>query len=108
MAVNITGTKHVVDACLSQGIRHLIHISSIAALGQKKETPIIDETSRWVESDLNTDYAESKYKGELEVWRGVEEGLDVSIINPAIIMAPADWTKSSAQLFHYVWKEKIL
>lgn len=106
MAVNITGTKHVVDACLSQGIHHLVHISSIAALGRKKETPIIDETSRWAESDLNTDYAESKYKGELEVWRGVEEGLDVSIINPAIILAPADWTKSSAQLFHYVWKEK--
>ncbi len=106
MDVNVVGTKYVVDACLAQGIQHLIHISSIAAFGRKKEIQIIDESSRWVESDLNTDYAESKYKGELEVWRGAEEGLAVSIINPSVILAPADWTKSSAQLFHYVWKEK--
>lgn len=106
MEVNVTGTKHVVDACLHNNIRHLVHISSIAALGRKKEIPIIDESSRWVDSDLNTDYAESKYKGELEVWRGAEEGLAVSIINPSVMLAPADWTKSSAQLFNYVWKEK--
>ncbi len=106
MDVNVMGTKNVVDACLLLNIRQLVHISSIAALGRKKEMPIIDESSRWIDSDLNTDYAESKYKGELEVWRGVEEGLCVSIINPSVILAPADWTKSSAQLFHYVWKEK--
>jgi len=105
MDVNVIGTKHIVDACLAQGIQHLTHISSIAALGRKKEVPILDESARWVESDLNTDYAESKYKGELEVWRAAEEGLAVSIINPSVILAPADWTKSSAQLFRYVWKE---
>ncbi len=106
MAVNVEGTKHIVNACLAQNIQHLIHISSVAALGRKKETPSIDETSRWVESDLNTDYAKSKYLGEVEVWRGAEEGLPVTVINPSVILAPSDWGKSSAQLFHYVWKEK--
>jgi dihydroflavonol-4-reductase len=106
MAVNVEGTKHIVNACLAQNMQQLIHISSVAALGRKKEIPIIDETSRWVESDLNTDYAKSKYLGEVELWRGAEEGLPAAVINPSVILAPSDWEKSSAQLFHYVWKEK--
>lgn len=106
MAVNVEGTQHIVNACLAQNIQQLIHISSVAALGRKKEIPTIDETSRWVDSDLNTDYAKSKYLGEVEVWRGAEEGLPVSVINPSVILAPSDWGKSSSQLFHYVWKEK--
>ncbi len=106
MAVNVEGTRHIVNACLAQNVQQLIHISSVAALGRKKETPTIDEASRWVENDLNTDYAKSKYLGEVEVWRGAEEGLPVTVINPSVILAPSNWGKSSAQLFHYVWKEK--
>ncbi len=106
MAVNVEGTHNIVNACLSMHIPRLIHISSVAALGRKKGIVEIDETTRWIEGDLNSDYAKSKYLSELEVWRAAEEGLSVSVINPSVILAPADWTKSSAQLFQYVWKEK--
>ncbi len=106
MDINVGGTKNVVDACLTLNISRLIHISSGAALGRKKEIRDIDETSDWIDNDLNTDYAESKYRAELEAWRGAEEGLAVSIINPSVILAPANWEKSSAQLFKYVWTEK--
>lgn len=104
--INVTGTQNIVDACVSLKIPRLIHISSIAALGRKKGVALMDEETKWVDNDLNTDYAESKYLGELEVWRGAEEGLEVSVINPTVILAPADWSKSSARLFHYVWQEK--
>jgi len=106
MDVNVNGTQNVVNACLVLGIKRLIHISSVAALGRKKGISEMDETARWVESDLNTDYAKSKYLSEVEVWRGAEEGLSVSIINPSVILAPADWSKSSAQLFRFVWQQK--
>jgi dihydroflavonol-4-reductase len=106
MEVNVTGTQNVVNTCLSQSIPRLIHISSVAALGRKKGMREINETTRWIESDLNSDYAKSKYLSELEVWRGAEEGLKVSVINPSLILAPTDWSKSSAQLFQYVWKER--
>lgn len=106
MDVNVRGTQHVVNTCLALGIPRLIHISSVAALGRKKGFSEMDETARWVESDLNTDYAKSKYLSEVEAWRGAEEGLAVSIINPSVILAPADWSKSSAQLFRFVWQQK--
>lgn len=106
MQVNKDGTRNVVDACLALQIPNLIHISSVAALGRKSGVTRIDETTHWTDSNLNTDYAESKRLAELEVWRGAEEGLSVNVINPSVILAPADWDKSSARLFQYVWKQK--
>lgn len=103
---NVEGTRNVVDACLSLGVRHLIFISSVAALGRKKGQLEIGETNQWVESDLNSDYAKSKYLAELEVFRGQEEGLTVSVVNPSVILAPANANKSSAQVFKYVLSER--
>ena len=103
--VNTEGTKNVVDACLGTNIKRLVHISSVAALGRQKDQLLVDENSRWVDSPLNTVYGESKYQAELEVFRGREEGLRVAILNPSVILAPANWNKSSATLFRYVWNE---
>ena len=106
LQVNAEGTRNVVDSCLGLQIPNLIHISSVAALGRKSGINRVDETTHWVSSNLNTDYAKSKRMAELEVWRGAEEGLSVNIINPSVILAPADWNKSSARLFQYVWQQK--
>lgn len=104
--VNVEGTRNVVNACLSLGIPRLIHISSVAALGRQKGTYHINEENKWVDSKLNSDYAESKYLAELEVFRGQEEGLEIDIVNPSVILSQADWNRSSSQLFKYVWKNK--
>lgn len=106
LAVNTIGTRNVVDACLCLQIPRLIHVSSVAALGRKQGVFRVDENTRWADSDMNTDYAESKHLAELEVWRGAEEGLSVNIINPSVILAPANWQKSSARLFEYVWQQR--
>lgn len=106
MFCNLLGTRNVVNMCLLKGIKKLIHISSVAALGRQKNQYLIDETNQWVDNAMNSVYGESKYLAELEVFRGQEEGLHTVVLNPSVILAPADWTKSSAQLFKYVWKEK--
>ncbi len=104
--VNVEGTRNVVNACLEAGVKRLLHVSSVAALGRKKGTFEVNEESRWQDSAFNSDYAETKYLAELEVYRGQEEGLQIDIINPSIILAPANWHNSSAQLFKYAWEEK--
>lgn len=104
--INVEGTQNVVNVCLDLGIKKLIHISSIAALGRQGNEQVITEDSKWVDSTLESDYAESKYLSELEVYRGQEEGLHVSMVNPSVILAPGDWSRSSAQLFRYVWQQK--
>jgi len=111
--VNMEGTANVVNVCLQSDIKKLCHVSSIAALGRPDSRKIIDgqdmvidEDQRWEESPENSEYAKSKYLAELEVWRGIEEGLNAVIVNPTLILGEGDWGKSSTQIFRYVYQEK--
>lgn len=103
---NVEGTHQVVDACLNIGVKRVIHVSSVAALGRLKSQSNITEENKWVNSPLNSTYAYSKYLAELEIFRAQEEGLSTVIVNPSVILAPTDWNRSSSQLFKYVWQEK--
>jgi dihydroflavonol-4-reductase len=110
--INAEGTANVVNVCLKAGIRKLGYVSSVAALGRpaKKnhsDEPVrIDESQKWEDSPNNSEYAKSKYRAELEVWRGVAEGLSAVMVNPSIVLGEGDWTRSSVQLFKYVHDEK--
>jgi len=86
MENNIQGTANVVNTCLKLGIANLIHVSSVAALSRKEGSDVITADSEWEESKYNTEYAKSKYYAELEAWRGKEEGLNVGVVNPGIIL----------------------
>lgn len=104
--VNSEGTRNVVNACLMLGVRKLVHVSSVAALGRQKGATRVDETSRWNSGNPASHYAISKYLGEVEVFRGYEEGLQVSIINPSVVLSAADGTRSSSQMFNYVQQQR--
>lgn len=88
-AVNVRGTATVVDAALAAGVDRLIHTSSIAALGRpERPASVIDEAATWTTSPANTTYALSKHEAEVEVQRGIAEGLDAVIVNPAVVFGP--------------------
>ena len=99
---NQEGTANVVNACLKQGVQQLAYVSSTAALGRTDHNSLINEDTQWVDDRNNTLYAESKHLAELEVWRGVEEGLNVVIVNPGIILGPGFWHKGASQLFQKI------
>ena len=87
---------------LEFGVKKLIYVSSIAALGRTKERPRLDESSKWVQSKGNSQYAVSKYLGEQEVWRGQTEGLSTAIVNPSVILGSGYWNLGSARFFKQV------
>lgn len=104
---NVAATSNVVNAAMEANVEKLIHVSSVAALGrtlQNGEANINEET-HWEDSKENSAYAESKYLSEMEVWRGMAEGLNAAIINPGIILGEGDWTKGSARLMQIVYDE---
>lgn len=103
-AVNVEGTRNLVNICLKEGIGSLVHISSVSALGRKPGV-LVTEADPWVGMYVN-DYARSKYLAELEAFRGGEEGLTVSVVNPSVILSGNPLHRSSGSLFDYVWKEK--
>ena len=102
LAVNVEGTANVVNACLENGIKKLCHVSSIASLGQAEKGEMIDENAKWKTSRINSGYAVSKYGGEREVWRGIEEGLNAVIVNPSVIIGAGCHRKSTNKLFHNI------
>ncbi|WP_428231149.1 NAD-dependent epimerase/dehydratase family protein [Flavobacterium sp.] len=91
---NIEGTANMVNFSIAGGIKKFCFVSSIAALGDiaPHETYITEETD-WNPEKPHSDYAISKYGAEMEVWRGLQEGLDVIIINPGVILVPVSKTK---------------
>ncbi|MGD1959716.1 MAG: NAD-dependent epimerase/dehydratase family protein [Fulvivirga sp.] len=103
--VNVVGTRQLVDTALDNDIDYFIHLSSVAAIGRNDQDNLVDEHNHWITSKSNTSYGESKYFSELEVWRGIQEGLKAVIINPSVVLAPGDWNKGSPKLFKYVWDE---
>lgn len=102
--VNIEGTANVVNLCLEKGVKKLCHVSSTAAIGKSPQNGIRNEECIWQDDGSLSHYSISKYFSELEVWRGSEEGLDVVIVNPSIIIGAGDWTQSSSNLFLKIWK----
>jgi len=101
---NIRGTGNVVNACLEHEGVKLCHVSSIAALGDTYDGSLIDESCMLKPDKKTTDYARSKFKGELEVWRGIHEGLTAVIVNPSVILGPGMWNSATAAFVDRVYK----
>lgn len=97
LEVNINGTKNVVNACIENDVKHLIHISSISALGDSKGEIIDEETPRNF-NDYHSNYSKSKYLSEQEVWRGIQEGLNATILNPGVVFGPNACERSSGTM----------
>ncbi|MEZ7506448.1 NAD-dependent epimerase/dehydratase family protein [Flavobacterium sp. Arc2] len=102
---NIEGTANIVNFCLAKGVKKLCYISSTAALGDLTTTAtIITEETEWNPEKPHSDYAISKYGAEMEIWRGQQEGLDVIIVNPGVIIGPGFQEQGSGLLFNAVAK----
>jgi dihydroflavonol-4-reductase len=98
LRMNSEGTANMVNAALQNNIQKFCHVSSIAALSQPDIPETITERVVWKSSPRHTNYAVSKYAAEREVWRGMEEGLNVIIVNPSLIIGPGCWNQSSGIL----------
>lgn len=102
---NIEGTANIVNFCLAYKIKKMLFVSSIAALGDLNAAETtISETTEWNPEKPHSDYAISKYGAEMEVWRGQQEGLNVLIVNPGVILGPGFPDQGSGALFSAVAK----
>lgn len=95
--VNVGGTQNVVEACRKHGVRRLVHLSSVTAIGAgSNPDEILNENSPFNVGHLDLGYFETKRASEEivreAVWRGE---IDAVILNPSTIYGPADAKKGS-------------
>ncbi|HEY9534569.1 MAG TPA: NAD-dependent epimerase/dehydratase family protein [Mucilaginibacter sp.] len=100
---NVKGTANLVNLCLGRNIK-LVHVSSIAAIGLAKPGELTTENHHLDVATENDGYAISKLESEMEVWRGIAEGLDAVIVNPSLIIGANAGILGSGQLFETVRK----
>ena len=101
--INREGTANMVNVALELGVEKFCHVSSTAAIGGDSSEPIT-ELTKWKNGEITSGYSLSKNAAEREVWRAKEEGLNVVIINPCVILGPGNWNESSLTIFQTVSK----
>ncbi|MEM7186800.1 MAG: NAD-dependent epimerase/dehydratase family protein [Bacteroidota bacterium] len=92
---NVEGTANLVNLSLAKGIKKFCHVSSIATLGTSVDGQPIDEESFWNPEENHNVYSLTKHGAEMEVWRGVQEGLIAVIVNPGVILGEGFWNSGS-------------
>src|SRR6056297_1027339 len=99
LKTNIEGTANMVNASLEHRVKKFCFVSSVAALGESENGKAVTEDDYWVPSKIRSPYAISKYKSEMEVWRGIQEGLSAVIVNPSVVLGPGFWDSGSGLIF---------
>lgn len=102
--VNIEGTANIVNIAIVNAIKKFCFVSSVGAIGKYASQEFVIEENEWNIEDNNNGYAISKFGAENEVWRGSQEGLDVIIVNPGVILGAGLWHSGSGKIFSSVYK----
>ena len=103
MDTNLHGTTNMVNLAIECGVTYFYHVSSVAAL-QQKPGQLVEEQLEEFPREFPTTYAESKFRGEREVWRGFAEGLQGFIVNPGVILGPGSLERGAGLIFKQVLK----
>ena len=99
---NIEGTANLVDLALELDVQRYCQVSSVAALGNQDFGMPVNEDLSWKNDSQRSAYSESKFQSEMEVWRGIEEGLQAVIVNPSVILGPGKWESGSPRFFQTI------
>lgn len=104
--INVIGTENLVNVALSENVKNFIFFSSIATLDPLLHETEIHENSKWNPEINHSKYAISKYKSEMQVWRASQEGLNVLVLYPSIIIGSFDTRRESEMIFRLASKDK--
>ena len=94
--INIEGTANMVNVSLDKKIKKFCYVSTIAAIGLSTNK-YTDEETEWTYN--SNPYSQTKKNAEMEVWRGISEGLNATIVNPGVIIGSGFWKRGSGAFF---------
>lgn len=89
-AVNVDGTRNVLNAAQAVGVQRVIFTSSAAAIGIPDDKSLADETTPFNLSPEQFPYGYSKFLAERAVGEAVANGLDVVTVNPTVVIGAGD------------------
>jgi dihydroflavonol-4-reductase len=106
--VNVEGTNNVIDACITNKVSKLLHLSSVVTIGASFNPAPINEEFQFNLSQYNLGYFETKRKAEELITKAVKnDGLQAYMVNPSTIYGPGDAKKGSRKTQLKVAKGKF-
>jgi len=106
-AVNVEGTRIVLEEALRARVERVVYTSSVAAIGPAPKGSTADETQMWDAGRYGIPYLDAKHEAEVEVLRLVARGLPVVIVNPAYVLGAGDPGRSSTVLVRRFLRRQI-
>lgn len=105
--VNVQGTQNVIEVCLEQKVKRLIHISTVHSFKSFDPDELLDENNP-VNLASKMAYEASKAKAEMLILEAVKDGLNAVILNPSAIIGPFDYQPSYlGQALIKIYKNKL-
>ena len=98
VAVNVKGTRDLVNAALRAGVKRFVHISTLSLYGDRITGTITEETP--LQPKKGWDYAESKYEAEQIVLEAAARGLPAVVLRPSVVYGPHNMTIVARPLMH--------
>jgi nucleoside-diphosphate-sugar epimerase len=100
VATTVKGTRNLVDAALSAGVKRFVHLSTIAIYGDPTTGALTEQTP--VNPESGSDYAESKYAAEKIVLEAAARGLPAIVLRITPVYGPHNMTVVTRPLQHLV------
>ncbi len=105
--VNVAGTKNMIEAALSAGVKKFIHFSSIDAFEFISSDEVFNEKFPLTQSKESV-YAFTKAEGERLVMQATGEGLNAVVLCPTAVVGPFDYRGSFlGQALIKIYRNKI-
>jgi predicted dehydrogenase/nucleoside-diphosphate-sugar epimerase len=98
VAVNVKGTRNLVEAAVRAGVKRFIHISTLALYGERVTGTITEDTP--IQPKKGWDYAESKLAAEQIVLEAAGRGLPAIVLRPSVVYGPHNMTIVTRPLMH--------
>jgi len=105
--INVDGTTNLLEVSRNSGVRRVVHVSSITAVGISLDRRPVDETCVWNFDRISLEYARTKHLAELAVEAAVRQGLDCVIVNPAFVFGEGDINFNAGRLIKDVYHRKM-
>lgn len=96
--VNVDGTRNVLDAARTAGVKRVVLTSSGAAVGLRPDGKPADESLPFNQDPARFPYGHSKFLAEQEARQAIADGQEVVILNPAVVIGPGDINQISGSL----------
>jgi dihydroflavonol-4-reductase len=106
-ALNVQGTRIVLEEALKAEVERVVYTSSVAAIGPAPAGSVADEANVWDAGRHAIPYVDSKHEAEVVAWRLAARGLPVVIVNPSHVLGPGDDGRSSTTLVRRFMRRQI-